>query len=79
VEFNRALGSVLLVYDLAQELVAPSPPKVSLKTIALNRHKGVLSGISMKVEEVTNLRLLLVARRHDMRTEASRRKRWLQD
>jgi hypothetical protein len=73
VEFNRAFGSALLVHDLAQESVVPFSLKVLLKIIAPNRHKGVLSGIPMKVEEVTDLRSLLVARRHDMRTEASRR------
>jgi hypothetical protein len=73
VKFNRALGNALLIHDLAQELGAPSPPKIPLKTIAPNRYKGVLPEIPMKVEEVTDLRSLLVARRHDMRTEASRR------
>jgi hypothetical protein len=73
VEFNRALGSALLVHDLAQESVIPFPLKAPLKIIAPNRHKGVLPGIPMKVEKVTDLRSLLVARRHDMRTETSRR------
>jgi hypothetical protein len=62
-----------LVYDLAQESVAPSPAKTLLKTIVSNRYKGVFPGIPMKVEKVTDLRLLLVTRKHDMRTEASPR------
>jgi hypothetical protein len=62
-----------LVYNLAQESVALSPLKVLFKIIAPNRHKGVFPGISMKVKEVTDLRSLLMVRRHDMRTEASRR------
>jgi hypothetical protein len=73
-EFNRALGSVLLVYDLAQESVVLSSPKVPFKTIAPNPHKRVFPGIPMKVKEVTDLRSLLMIRRHDMRTEVSRRK-----
>jgi hypothetical protein len=73
VEFNRALGSALLVYSSAQESIASSPAKAPLKTIAPNRYKGVLPGIPMKVEEVTDLRSLLVARSHDMRTETFRR------
>jgi hypothetical protein len=73
VEFNRALESTLLVYDSAQESIAPSPAKALLKIIVPNRYKGVLPGILMKVKKITNLRSLLVTRKHNMRTEASRK------
>jgi hypothetical protein len=73
VEFNRALGSALLVYNLTQESVVPFLVKALLKIIVPNRYKGVLSGIPMKIEKVIDLRLLLVIRKHDMRTEASRK------
>jgi hypothetical protein len=74
IKFNRIFGNTLLVHDSAQESVISSSVKILFKTIAPNRHKGVLPGIPMKVEEVTNLRSLLVIRKHDMRTEISRRK-----
>jgi hypothetical protein len=72
-KFNRIFGNILLVYNLAQESVIPFPVRILFKIIVLNRHKEVLSGISMKIEEITDLRSLLVIRRHDMRTEVFRK------
>jgi hypothetical protein len=73
VKFNRILGNALLIHNSAQESVTSFPAKTPLKTIAPNRHKGVFSEISMKVMKITDLRSLLMARRHNMRTEASRK------
>jgi hypothetical protein len=74
VKFNKVLGNTLLIHDSAQESVISSSIKILFKIIAFNRYKGVLLGIPMKVKEITDLKLLLMIKRYDMRTEASRRK-----
>jgi hypothetical protein len=73
VKFNRIFGNILLIYDSAQKSVISSPIKISFKIIALNRHKEVLSEILIKIEEITDLKSLLIAKKYNMRTEVSRR------
>jgi hypothetical protein len=73
-KFNRVFGNTLLIYNLAQESVISFSIKILFKIIVLNRHKRVLPGISIKIEKITDLKLLLMIRKYDMRTEASRRK-----
>jgi hypothetical protein len=72
IEFNRALGSALLVYIPTEELREASA-QITLKTIAPNRCKGVLPGIPTRVETVTDLSSVLLAKGHDMRKEGLRR------
>jgi hypothetical protein len=74
VKFNRAFENALLIYNSAQESIIFSPIKISFKIIALNRYKGILPRIPMKIEKITDLKLLLIVKKHDMRTEASRKK-----
>jgi hypothetical protein len=69
VEFNRALGSVLLIFD-SLPVSIPAKTNTKLKTIALSL-QGSTPG-NPKVEAATDLRSLLLVR-HDMCTEASRR------
>jgi len=79
VEFNRALGSALLVHDLSQKSsstsnqVTTQTTRATLKTIAPTRCIGVLPGIPIRVEAVTDLKSILLARGHDMYKEDSRR------
>jgi hypothetical protein len=74
VKFNRIFENILLIYNLAQESIVSFPIKILFKIIIFNRHKGVLPGILIKIEEITDLKLLLMIRKYDMRTEAFRRK-----
>jgi hypothetical protein len=68
IEFNRALGSALLLYDPTGE-----SSLTSMRSIPPNRCRGVLRGIPIRVEAVTDLTSVLLARGHDMRKEGSRR------
>jgi hypothetical protein len=72
-KFNRAFGNVLLIYNSAQKSVISSSAKILFKTIAPNRYKRVLPKIPIKIEKITDLKSLLIARRCDVRTEAFRR------
>jgi hypothetical protein len=87
VEFNRGLGSALLVHDPTNNNLRGSSStsvqastnsstqatRVTLKAIAPNRCRGVLPGIPSRVEAVTDLKSVLLARGHDMCREGSGR------
>jgi hypothetical protein len=91
IKFNRALESALLIHDLTnnnlresfstsvQALINSSTQaiKVTLKTIAPNRCKGVLPGIPSRVEVVTDLKSVLLARGHNMCREGSGRDKYI--
>jgi len=77
VEFNRTLGSALLVHDPTNHDLQQSSStsdRVILKTITPNRCRGVLPGIPSRVEAVTDLKSVLLARGHDMYVEPSLRR-----
>jgi hypothetical protein len=83
IEFNRALGSALLMHDLTNtDLPASgqvttnttSTAATKLKSIAPNRCRGVLLGIPKKVKAVTDLKSILLARGHTMCKEKDTRR-----
>jgi hypothetical protein len=73
VEFNRALGNALLIFDPDLPALNLTKTNHKLKSIAPIRCKEAFPGIPKKVEAVTDLKSLLLARGHDMCTEALRR------
>jgi hypothetical protein len=70
---NEILGNALLIYNSTQKSIISFPIKTLLKIIAPNRYKRILPGILMKIKEITDLKSLLIAKKHDMRTGTSRR------
>jgi hypothetical protein len=87
VEFNRALGSALLMHDPINNNLRESfstsvqaltnsftqVTRVTFKAIAPNRCRGILPGILSRVEAVTDLKSVLLVRGHDMCREGSGR------